>query len=169
MTPTGTRSDNLSLNAPYPVGITTISWNVTDNAENKAITVTQTVTVEDKEAPIIEAASEIIRDAEAGKCETTINVTPPEAKDNCNSITPAGTRSDNLALNNPFPVGTTTIYWNVSDDAGNEAETLSQTVTVLDKEKPVITDPSDISYNSDTGLCGAYLNISLPQTVDNYL
>ena len=167
VTPTGTRNDNLALNAPYPVGITTISWNVTDDADNKAETVIQTITVEDKEAPVIKAASEVTTDAESGTCVKTINITPPEATDNCNSVTPVGTRSDNVALDNPYPVGTTTITWNVSDVAGNKAETVTQTVTVLDKEKPVITDPADISGNSDTGLCGAILYITLPQTVDN--
>jgi hypothetical protein len=31
-TPVGVRSDGLALNAVYPVGVTTIKWNVTDNA-----------------------------------------------------------------------------------------------------------------------------------------
>jgi CSLREA domain-containing protein len=41
---TGTRSDGLPLNTPYPIGITTILWQATDAAKNSA-DCTQTVTV----------------------------------------------------------------------------------------------------------------------------
>jgi hypothetical protein len=50
--PVGVRSDGLALNAVYPVGVTTIKWNVTDN-RYAALEVLQTVTVEDKTAPIV--------------------------------------------------------------------------------------------------------------------
>jgi hypothetical protein len=45
------RSDGAALNAPYPVGVTTITWTAKDVALNSASAV-QTVTVEDREAPI---------------------------------------------------------------------------------------------------------------------
>jgi hypothetical protein len=46
----GARSDGLALNAPYPVGVTTITWTATDTAGN-VTTCTQTVTVTDSTAP----------------------------------------------------------------------------------------------------------------------
>lgn len=49
--PSGTRSDNLPLNASYPVGTTTITWTVVDADGNAADPVTQTVTVSDIQAP----------------------------------------------------------------------------------------------------------------------
>jgi hypothetical protein len=45
------RSDGAALNAPYPVGVTTITWTAKDASLNSASAV-QTVTVEDREAPI---------------------------------------------------------------------------------------------------------------------
>jgi len=51
----GTRSDNQPLNAPYPKGTTTITWTATDHASptpNQS-SCTQTITVEDHEAPVI--------------------------------------------------------------------------------------------------------------------
>ncbi|HLL73860.1 MAG TPA: HYR domain-containing protein, partial [Pyrinomonadaceae bacterium] len=46
----GARSDNQDLDAPYPVGTTTITWTATDVNGNTAQT-TQTVTVSDAEKP----------------------------------------------------------------------------------------------------------------------
>jgi len=48
----GTRSDNQPLDAPYPKGTTTITWTATDDANNSS-SCTQTVTVNDTEAPVI--------------------------------------------------------------------------------------------------------------------
>lgn len=51
-TVTGVRSDNQPLNAPYPVGTTTITWTAKD-ASNNITTGTQTITVKDATAPTI--------------------------------------------------------------------------------------------------------------------
>jgi hypothetical protein len=55
VTVAGTRSDGQPLNAPYPVGITTITWKATDASGNMA-SCAQTVTVNDVEAPVITAS-----------------------------------------------------------------------------------------------------------------
>jgi uncharacterized repeat protein (TIGR01451 family) len=52
VTVTGTRSDSQALNAPYPVGTTTITWKATD-AHGNITTGTQTVKVNDATPPTI--------------------------------------------------------------------------------------------------------------------
>jgi len=52
VTVVGTRSDSQPLNAPYPVGTTTITWKATD-AHSNVTTGTQTVTVNDATPPTI--------------------------------------------------------------------------------------------------------------------
>lgn len=52
VTVTGTRSDSQPLNAPYPVGTTTITWKATD-ASGNITTGTQTVKVNDATPPVI--------------------------------------------------------------------------------------------------------------------
>ncbi len=52
VTVTGTRSDSQPLNAPYPVGVTTITWKAKD-AANNITTGTQTITVKDATPPVI--------------------------------------------------------------------------------------------------------------------
>jgi len=51
----GVRSDGQALNAPYPVGLTTITWTATD-ASNNTDTCNQTITVNDVEPPVITAS-----------------------------------------------------------------------------------------------------------------
>jgi hypothetical protein len=49
----GVRSDGRALNAAYPVGVTTITWKATDVSGNTSEAV-QLITVEDKQAPVIQ-------------------------------------------------------------------------------------------------------------------
>jgi hypothetical protein len=49
---------------------------------------------------------------------------------------------------NAFPVGTTTITYTATDDAGNSS-TATQTVTVIDNTAPTISAPAPTSVNAD--------------------
>jgi hypothetical protein len=53
---TGVRADGRALNASYPVGTTLLTWTATDSAGAIAAC-TQRVTVEDREAPVIQGAA----------------------------------------------------------------------------------------------------------------
>ena len=64
---TGTRNDALLLTDPYPVGVTTIHWVVTDIHGNTN-TCDQTITVTDDEKPSITCPANIIHTADAGMC-----------------------------------------------------------------------------------------------------
>jgi len=72
-----------------------------------------------------------------------IFVGAPIVGDNCDPY-PALTyaRDDGLLLTDPYPVGTTTVTWTVTDCAGNPAS-CAQTITVTDAEAPVLTCPAD--------------------------
>jgi hypothetical protein len=52
VTVTGVRSDSQPLNAPYPVGVTTITWTAKD-AANNTTSGNQTITVKDATPPVI--------------------------------------------------------------------------------------------------------------------
>ena len=54
------------------------------------------------------------------------------AVDNCGVDASTGIRSD-AWINYPYPEGTTTITWKVTDIHGNAAILVTQTVTVTDK------------------------------------
>lgn len=91
----------------------------------------QTFTIQDTVAPEFTFVPDDINiPADLGGCTVMVDVGWPEAIDNCD-LEPviAGERSDGLALDDPYPVGLTTITWTVTDICGNEAEA-TQTVTV---------------------------------------
>ncbi len=56
ITITGTRNDGEALNAPYPVGVTTITWKAKDGSGNQS-TCKQKITVVDNQAPVITGVS----------------------------------------------------------------------------------------------------------------
>ena len=166
--PVGVRSDALPLAAAYPVGLTTITWNVTDVNGNAAIAVTQTVTVTDTQKPVITANGNKNFVSDFGQCGAIV-VVSATATDNC-SVTNAvvGTRSDAAAINALYPVGTTTITWNVTDVNGNAATPVVQTVVVRDLQIPVINGTVvSIDSNTDANACGATVTVSSPTASDN--
>jgi len=162
-TPTGTRNDGLSLTEPFPVGTTIITWNVTDDNNNAATPLTQTITVIDNEAPVITHNGDKNVNIEPGKCHASVTVSA-SANDNCNVGNPTSTRSDGLALAQPYPVGTTTITWNVTDANGNDATPVTQTVIVTDNEIPVITHDGTKTVNNETGTCEASVTVNASVT-----
>ncbi|PTN07479.1 gliding motility-associated-like protein, partial [Mangrovibacterium marinum] len=157
-------------NAPetFPVGETDVEWIVTDMS-GKFITCLQKVIVTDNEAPVITASPDMEQTADADLCEAVVTITPATATDNCAVGDPVGTRSDEQALTDPYPVGTTTISWNVTDIHGNDAETVTQTVTVTDNEQPVISCGEDVFklvVSSAMG-CDQYVEVPAPTAADN--
>ena len=140
VTPIGTRSDGQALNAPYPKGVSTISWSATDSSGNTA-TALQTITVNDCEQPTISCPM-ITQCTDPGTCSATVTPTAV-ATDNCDLVTPTGIRSDGQPLSSPYPKGVTTITWTATDSSGNTG-TAAQTVTVNDCEPPVLTCPANM-------------------------
>ncbi|MES2006130.1 MAG: T9SS type A sorting domain-containing protein [Bacteroidota bacterium] len=159
--PSGVRSDGLSLTALYPVGTTTITWSVTDMHGNAAIPVTQTIIVTDSEIPVITSNGNISVNNDLAKCSAIVAVSA-SATDNCSVGTPSGVRSDALALTDPYPVGTTTITWNVTDIHGNAATPVLQTIIVKDNTAPV---PAVTILPTITGQCSA--TVTAPTALDN--
>ncbi len=161
VTVSGSRSDGQPLSDPYPVGTTTITWTATARDGNGNVIGTascdQAITVRDKTAPVITCPSNISVTAPTGSCSVTVDVlaSPAIATDNCEgSVVPVPSRSDNKPITDPFPVGTVTITWTATDSSGNSSYCI-QTVIVADNEPPAITCPSDVTVNTDPGMCSA--------------
>jgi uncharacterized protein YdeI (BOF family) len=98
----------------------------------------------------------ISQNNDVGLCSAVVTWTAPTAHDDCDGdLMPVGTRSDSLPLAAPFPVGITTVTYNVTDACGNAATPCSFTVTVNDTELPVAHCPGDITVYPDLGGCSA--------------
>jgi hypothetical protein len=162
----GVRSDALALTADYPVGTTIITWTATD-VHNRTSTVIQTVTVTDNEKPVISATTAISVNNDAGLCTAVVTINTPYVTDNCEVSSVTGVRSDALALTAPYPVGTTTITW-TAVDIHNNTEVSTQTITVTDNQKPVITNmPADIVTYSIPNNCLTMVGWAKPKAADN--
>ncbi|MFI1744090.1 gliding motility-associated C-terminal domain-containing protein [Thalassobellus sediminis] len=156
--------------ATFPVGTTTVTWTITDGSNN-VDTCSFDVTVNDTQIPLITCPAPINVDADANSCQATnLNIVEPTATDNCaTTFTFTGTRSDNLPLSDPYPVGITTITW-VANDGTNDSLTCDQIVTITDAQAPVITCPDNVLANtSDDGLgnCSTTVSLGTPITNDN--
>jgi len=163
--PTGARSDGAALGAVFPVGSTTINWNVTDANGIDATPVIQTINVTDNEAPVITHNGDQNLNTDPTVCGASFTVSAT-ATDNCSVGNPTGARSDGAALGAVFPVGSTTINWNVTDANGIDATPVVQTINVTDNEAPVITHNGDQNLNTDPTVCGASFTVSAT-TTDN--
>lgn len=152
---------NISNNAPgvFPVGNTSVQWTATDNSGNTN-TVSQTITISDNEKPKIIHNGDQSVDSDTSQCGATVSVSAT-ANDNCGVENPGGTRSDGEPLTALYPVGTTTISWKVSDENGNTANPVTQTITVSDSEAPTLPTISNLENWS----CGK--TIPAPTAQDN--
>ena len=159
--------------ASYPVGITMVTWTVTDGSGNSS-NCTQTVTVTDDELPTIVCMPDVTIYTDPGECAARFPYLDPVGIDNCPgavTILLSGLGGGNTTtFPNPgvgFPaVGTHTNTWQVTDAAGNTA-TCSFNVTVIDNEDPVISCPPNITVSNDIGNCSAVVNYSTPVGTDN--
>ncbi|MGC1471750.1 MAG: HYR domain-containing protein [Psychroserpens sp.] len=93
-------------------------------------------------------------------CEATgVVLGTPTTSDNC----AVATVTNNAPTS--YPVGNTTVIWTVTDQSGN-TNTCNQIVTVTDNVDPVITCPSNITQDTDAGLCSAIVTYALPTATD---
>lgn len=167
---TASTSDNCSvtvqrLGVPYgnlfPIGTTIITYAATD-ASGNTTTATQRVTVADTTPPSVTTAN-LEMTTDPGACAATLADLGATAADNCGAVTPVGTRSDEGALGDPFPKGTTTITWTATDAAGNTATSV-QTVTVTNAtpEVTILTPASGTIYAAGASVSVSGLFVDNP-------
>src|SRR5256885_7239966 len=148
----GVRSDGLDLSAAYPKGTTTVTWTATD-VEGLKSSVTQTVTVADKEKPALTAPASISVRVNVTVSFASLSVgTATITSDNCHDAVVSGSRSDNAPLNAGYPLGVTTITWTALDASGNSASA-TQTVTVTPNVAPKLMVPANIVVGTDARAC----------------
>jgi hypothetical protein len=140
----GRRSDDQPLDAPYPKGVTSITWTATD-ADGELASATQTVSVSDAEKPVLTAPANKSANTDPGLPSARVDVGSASATDNCPdpAVRIESARSDGAALDAAYPLGTTTITWTATDGSGNVA-TAVQTIDVSDAEAPSLSVPANM-------------------------
>jgi gliding motility-associated-like protein len=144
-------TQGLASGAIFPVGNTTVEYEVVDLAGNTA-SCSFIVEVLDNEAPSITCPLDVNAVADLNECSvdgTSVNLGTPTTGDNCGIAT--------VTNNAPalYPVGTTTVTWTVTDVNGNSS-TCQQLVLVADTQAPIISDCGvigSITLDADAGFC----------------
>ena len=122
----------ISNNAPptFPAGNTIVTWTVSDSSGNIS-TATQNVFFNDNTDPTILIDSNPIVGVDPGLCTASVVDLGTEiTNDDCSVASVTNNAPDT------FQIGVTTVTWTVEDSSGNIA-IATQTVTVIDDEKPV--------------------------------
>ncbi|MCK9640324.1 MAG: HYR domain-containing protein [Prolixibacteraceae bacterium] len=130
-------SDNCGVasvtnNAPscFPIGMTAVTWTVTDIAGNSSTSV-QNVTVIDNVNPTITCPADITENNDPGKCGANVTFIAI-ATDDCGV---------NIAYSHQpgsfFPIGKTKVTVTATDPSGNTAE-CSFNVTIADNQPPTV-------------------------------
>jgi gliding motility-associated-like protein len=163
---TPTTSDNCGVasvtnDAPvaFPIGVTTVTWTVTDNSGNTA-TCTQNVTVTDNVNPTISCPAAVAATTNSGCTATGVALGTPTTSDNC------GVASVTNDAPVAFPIGVTTVTWTVTDNSGNTA-TCTQNVTVVDNVNPTISCPAAVAATTNSGCTATGVALGTPVTGDN--
>lgn len=169
VTYTASASDNsgsvsLSFNpasgSTFSKGTTTVTATATDPSGNSS-TCTFKVTVIDTQVPTIACPANVLVNNDLGQCSAKVTFSVG-VSDNC----PGATVSSDPPSGYAFPVGVTTVQCLATDASGNTSP-CSFTVTVQDKEAPVIANISDIILSSDAGRCDAKVTFPSPSAIDN--
>ncbi|MFD1905911.1 HYR domain-containing protein [Paenibacillus rhizoplanae] len=120
--------------ADYPIGTTTVKWTAVDPVGLTSSQV-QRITVKDTTKPVLTVQGDMVVEATAVK--TPLVVTGASATD----IFPVIVVND---APKEFSIGPTTVTWTATD-ANSNVTTATQKVTIVDRTKPLLTVPADIT------------------------
>ena len=123
-------------------------------------------TLNDNEPPVVSNCANQSVDAPVGACEAVVTFSPPTAFDNCDGAV-AGVLTSALGPGDLFPVGTTTVSYSFTDQAGNSS-TCNLDVVVADAEAPAFTGcPQNQTITTTQGICTGTATWTPPTATDN--
>lgn len=156
------RSDQESLSDTYPIGVTTITWTATDDGGRTA-SCNQIITVISPDAPTISCPSDRTFAANAGDCQKTLTAGDiGTATIGGTNTTLSSSRSDGLALTDPYPAGQTVITWTATNAIGSVSCSEVITITTTgDTIPPVLTIPPDLNVTTTGIECSELLDDEL--------
>ena len=137
--------------AAFPLGITVVTWTVTDGA-GLTSSCTYAVSVNDATPPVITCPVASVTENADAACEYTVSGTDLDATstDNCSIASISNDYTATSTLDGAvFPLGTTVVTWITYDGAENNV-TCTVEITVTDATPPAIICPvATVNENAD--------------------
>ncbi len=127
--------------------VVTRVYQIADASGNTA-TCSQTITIDDEEAPTFTCGANLTVNVDAGLCTSMVTIAVPSPTDNCGVTDLTNDFNNQGDASGMYPLGNTTVTWTATDGCGNTT-TCEIMVTVLDNIDPMITCPADL-----TAVCG---------------
>ncbi|WP_026914971.1 HYR domain-containing protein [Christiangramia portivictoriae] len=151
----------------FPVGTTTITFQA-DDGTNDPVTCSFDIIVQDTEAPVLTCEQTRIVEAEPGETSAVVNFILPPARDGCDGILPTRISDGSMASGSRFPIGTTNIVFEATDQANNTGYCTLQIRVLAPKSPPEFNNCSTttITKNNDPGECGAIVRFDTPTASD---
>ena len=146
----------LDVNAPWTYYL---SFDATDVAGNVASTVIRTVTVQDTTKPVITLTGDAAVTHEAATLYLDTGATWTDTLDGNGTIVAVGTVNVNLA-------GVYVLTYDITDVAGNAADRITRTVTVVDTTKPVISLTGDATVTHEAATLYSDAGATWTDTLD---
>eukprot|EP00808_Paulinella_micropora_P024938 g6175.t1 len=134
--------------ATLKVGTSVFTWTVSDGANNGPTTCVYSITIEDKEPPVL-TCPDIAINTGAGSATGTLASTPITVNDNLDPQT-----VKQATVGGPFTVGQHQIFYATTDAAGNGAN-CTFTLTVNDNQAPTLNCPSFVNLQTTTASANA--------------
>ena len=147
---------SVNENAP---GAYVLTYDFTDAAGNAADQVTRTVTVQDTTKPVITLTGDAAVTHEAATSYTDAGATWTDTLDGNGTLVAVGSVNENLP-------GAYVLTYDVTDAAGNAADQVTRTVTVVDTTRPVITLTGDASVTHEAATSYSDAGATWSDTLD---
>jgi gliding motility-associated-like protein len=159
------------------VGLYTIAYQAEDEAGNIE-TCSFNINVIDTEDPVVVCQPNIIMDADAGSCSwksPSGSLSPLLANSNCKAevswkvVGPDGiqTNGKDDVSGFEFDLGTSTVYYTITESVSGQNWDCSFTVAVEDSEVPVIECQPTLEVTANAGACTAVVDLVAPTSADN--
>ncbi len=149
----------------FNAGTTTVTYTAADSWGNTT-TCSFTVTITDAQPPIIECPEDRTISTSPTTCNAAVLITPPQASDNCSSVSLTNNYTNAPNASSIYPLGTTVVTYSASDVAGNTVS-CSFTITVVDLQPPIVQCPANITQNLSGTNCFGVVIVPLATASDN--
>lgn len=150
----------------HPLGTSVETYSYTDQAGNTG-TCSFNLTVTDSIRPVVTCPNPVYFITDPGFSYTTISYLTPTATDNLAGIVSV-TKLSGKASGDTASIGVYTAVWTGTDIYGNTGS-CPVSITVSDREGPVLTCPNNITTSVDPGSCTAVETFTIAPAPDNDL